>query len=200
MAGSLPSSSSNFHLNWAIGAWHGQRLALHCRRQATTSQSWLQRNLLTGQTGDSQATRNKWNACKHLAGSLNKALRDSRGKTLILSDTPLHSQSPFGLGSCCHLNNRWQHGALDFFVCWLVIPRDLCSSKIKLLLPRCRCPAGYMPQNFSSNWAGSPSTERPTVFNFICWFKPSVSSSLKTSQALMSLDYFLLLLLCCTFF
>lgn len=23
MAGSLPSSSSNFHLNWAVGAWHG---------------------------------------------------------------------------------------------------------------------------------------------------------------------------------
>lgn len=28
MAGSLPSSSSNFHLNWAVGAWHGAGAAL----------------------------------------------------------------------------------------------------------------------------------------------------------------------------
>lgn len=41
MAGSLPSSSSNFHLNWAIGAWHGWRLGSAPLQTGDTGDSWL---------------------------------------------------------------------------------------------------------------------------------------------------------------
>lgn len=83
MAGSLPSSSSNFHLNWAIGAWHGRRLARHCCRQATPAHHWLGciETCLQVILETLKWLANKWNASTHLAGSLNRALRGSREKT-----------------------------------------------------------------------------------------------------------------------
>lgn len=99
MAGSLPSSSSNFHLNWAIGAWHGRRLARLCRRQGDTGAPWA--NLFTGHTGDPQVTSSEWNTSTKLAVFSQQGCKREQRKSLVSSNqssayTLLHSRTSVG--------------------------------------------------------------------------------------------------------